>query len=82
MCPHSVITQVPGFREQLELFSTHGVVVSPHGAGLTNEMFLVPFSAVVGARRILLRTRVATFRHDMDCVPLLPCPSAAMFARS
>ena len=45
---HRVITSFPtNFKQQLELFSSHGVVVSPHGAGLMNVMYLVPFSAVV-----------------------------------
>ena len=26
---------------------THGVVVSPHGAGLVNEMFMVPGTGIV-----------------------------------
>lgn len=35
------------FREQLEIFSSHGVVVSPHGAGLTNALYMVPGSSIV-----------------------------------
>ena len=47
-CACRALTDFPrSFREQLELFSTHGVMVSPHGAGLMNAMFLVPFSAVI-----------------------------------
>jgi hypothetical protein len=43
-----MITAFPhSFRAQLELFMTHGVVVSPHGAGLVNEMFMVPGTGVV-----------------------------------
>jgi hypothetical protein len=34
-------------KEQVELFSRHGVVVAPHGAGLVNQMFMAPLSAVV-----------------------------------
>jgi capsular polysaccharide biosynthesis protein len=35
------------FKEHLELFASHGVIVSPHGAGLMNTLFLVPGSSVV-----------------------------------
>ncbi len=35
------------FREQLQLFATHGVFVSPHGAGLVNTMFMPPASGIV-----------------------------------
>ena len=43
-----LVTDHPtSFREQLKLFSTHGILVSPHGAGLTNAMFLAPFSSVI-----------------------------------
>ena len=35
------------FADQFALFSTHGIIVAPHGAGLTNTMFLPPGSAVI-----------------------------------
>lgn len=35
------------FREQVELFAGHGVIICAHGAGLMNLMFTPPFSAVV-----------------------------------
>ena len=35
------------FKEQFDLFSSHGVVVSPHGAGLVNALYMAPMSAVV-----------------------------------
>lgn len=31
----------------MELFADHGVIVSPHGAGLVNELYLIPGSSVV-----------------------------------
>ena len=37
----------PRFEDQLALFSSHGVLVAPHGAGLMNAMFLQPRSAVI-----------------------------------
>ncbi len=44
----SVITSFPtSFQEQIDLFSSHGVIVSPHGAGLMNLFLTAPFSAVV-----------------------------------
>ena len=39
--------QKANFSEQLDLFSTHGILVSPHGAGLMNAMFFPPFSSVI-----------------------------------
>lgn len=39
----------PPFKEQLELFANHGIFVTPHGPALTNMMFMVPFTGVVGA---------------------------------
>lgn len=45
---HSYMESFPrGFKEQLEIFSSHGVMVSPHGAGLMNAMFMVPYSSVI-----------------------------------
>lgn len=38
---------VPSVRAQLELFSTHSVVVCAHGAGLMNLILMPPFTAVV-----------------------------------
>ena len=38
---------IPSVREQIVLFSTHGVVVCPHGAGLMNMLLMPPFYAVV-----------------------------------
>ena len=35
------------FEEQFALFSTHGIMISPHSAGLTNTVFLPPGSAVI-----------------------------------
>ncbi len=35
------------FAEQFALFADHGIMVSPHSAGLTNTMFLSPGSAVI-----------------------------------
>jgi hypothetical protein len=35
------------FKEQFDLMSTHGVFVSPHGAGLTNTILMPPQSAVI-----------------------------------
>jgi capsular polysaccharide biosynthesis protein len=35
------------FREQAEMFSSHGILVTPHGAGLTNQLFMQPQSAVI-----------------------------------
>ena len=40
-------TMPQSFREQLQLFASHGVLVAPHGAGLMNEMFMAPGSAVI-----------------------------------
>lgn len=37
----------PTFKEHLELFASHGIIVSPHGAGLMNAMFMPPFSSVI-----------------------------------
>lgn len=34
-------------KGQLELFSSHGIFVTATGSGLTNAMFLVPFSSVI-----------------------------------
>ena len=35
------------FEEQFELFSSHGILIAPHGAGLTNTMFLPPGAVVM-----------------------------------
>ena len=35
------------FAEQFALFASHGIMVSPHSAGLTNTMLLPPGSAVI-----------------------------------
>jgi capsular polysaccharide biosynthesis protein len=35
------------FREQVEMFSSHGVLVTPHGAGLINMLFMPPLSAMI-----------------------------------
>jgi hypothetical protein len=35
------------FQEQVEMFSSHGVLVSPHGAGLVNLLFMPPLSAMI-----------------------------------
>ena len=34
-------------REQAQLMATHGVLVSPHGAGLVNIMYMPPNSAII-----------------------------------
>jgi hypothetical protein len=39
--------EIPPFKEQLDLWSTHGVVVCAHGAGLMNMLFMPAFGAVV-----------------------------------
>jgi capsular polysaccharide biosynthesis protein len=38
---------IPPVKEQLELWSSHGVVVSAHGAGLMNLLLMPQMSAVV-----------------------------------
>ncbi len=38
---------IPSVREQILLFSSHGVVVCPHGAGLMNLLMMPAFYAVV-----------------------------------
>ena len=38
---------LPTFREQIELFASHGILIAPHGAGLMNSVFLAPFSSVI-----------------------------------
>ena len=35
------------FRKQMELVSSHGIFVAPHGAGLMNLLYMPPLSAVV-----------------------------------
>lgn len=35
------------FADQLSLFATHGILVSAHGAGLTNMIFLPPMASVI-----------------------------------
>jgi hypothetical protein len=35
------------FAEQFALFGDHGIMVSPHSAGLTNTMFMAHGSAVI-----------------------------------
>ena len=35
------------FKEQFDLMATHGIFVSPHGAGLMNTMYMPPQSAVI-----------------------------------
>ncbi len=49
LCCDSVVENGPtlSIREQVELFSSHGVIVAPHGAGLVNLLFTPPFSAVI-----------------------------------
>ena len=43
-----MITEFPrALGEQLQLISSHGVLIAPHGAGLMNAMFAVPGSAIV-----------------------------------
>jgi hypothetical protein len=39
--------KLPPVKEQLELWSSHGVVVSAHGAGLMNLLLMPQMSAVV-----------------------------------
>ena len=43
----STVFDVPTVKEQMDLFSTHGVVVCAHGAGLMNMYMMPPFTAVV-----------------------------------
>ena len=45
--PSRIVNTVLPFKEQVAMMSTHGVIVSAHGAGLMNLMFAAPFSAVV-----------------------------------
>ena len=35
------------FRQQMEMVSSHGIFVAPHGAGLMNILYMPPQSAVV-----------------------------------
>ena len=35
------------FADQLSLFATHSILVSAHGAGLTNMIFLPPMASVI-----------------------------------
>ena len=45
---HFTNSQIPKtFAGQLQLFADHGVIVSPHGAGLMNVMFMPPYSSVI-----------------------------------
>lgn len=47
-CRVVTAAQIPATaKEQLELFSSHGVFVTVTGAGLGNALFLVPFSSVI-----------------------------------
>jgi hypothetical protein len=42
-----VSTTPKSFRKQLQLFAEHGIIISPHGAGLMNTLWLTPGSAVI-----------------------------------
>jgi capsular polysaccharide biosynthesis protein len=39
--------EIPPFKTQLDLWSSHGVIVCAHGAGLMNMLFMPAFGAVV-----------------------------------
>jgi capsular polysaccharide biosynthesis protein len=38
---------LPSVKEQVELWSSHGVVICAHGAGLMNLLFMPPMGAVI-----------------------------------
>lgn len=46
---YTVIKGIPGasFKDQFDLYSTHGVMITPHGAALLNMMLMPPMSAVI-----------------------------------
>ena len=38
---------IGSFKQQFQFMATHGIFVSPHGAGLMNTMYMPPQSAVI-----------------------------------
>ena len=42
-----MVSSIETFEDQVRLFSEHGVVIAPHGAGLMNLMFARPFGSVI-----------------------------------
>ena len=45
---HSIVQGFPRpFADQFQLYASHGVIVSAHGAGLSNLMFMPAMSALV-----------------------------------